>query len=661
MDDRHVGVGRLRPAPLYSGVEEDGSCALAAAGGFVLRAWVDAAGDLRLCRTLVEAGSGWDAWVLLAQGASTQAQVAVAAGDGEAYVLWVTGDGAGLRCRRSTDGGASWAAEEQVHQAGAGCRIVSLTATTSPAHECICLLAEDGQGAGADDIVYVAWRQLGQWTAAAWPRDPGDGAAGLAAVLLAGDATYTGVYFALCGRFEDTTRPAVRLYYVQLTAGGQRQWLYRGPILVGDAADFAWSWPSLVAGTGDRPRLLLVENTAHGSRLGHLHLARLALVGVAAASDFTPLQWQAAQGAGAAVWDGTLFVGCAAWVLRSPVYSGAVGERLDASGDVVAYEGRSAYRGTAAGDDRLRLVLDNSDGKYDPAVSPALRLGGQVCLREGYRTATGEEVACQAPYWIEEIEHATRREPLPGGQVVLHCYGGWAKLWRSLSDRAREWACAPALLLAEALERFGFCYSDDGSASLYSNLTPPRFTLAVGQPWGGLVAKVLDYCGCELRFYVDAAEEEAGPSARAHVYRPGPASVYTFGPAGHPVSDASLSEREAGGTWVQVYGDGVSGEALDAAAMTALGYAATRQAYDLRLNAGTDVTAAMAAGFLSSRYARERAGGRLVVRPNVGLELLDVVSVQVGASVKERRVLAIERRYDRLRGVYEQRLLLGGV
>jgi hypothetical protein len=658
IDDRHVGVGRLRPELLYEGGEAAGPAALAIANGFLLRAYTEGTGRLWLCRTEASSGGGWDAWSLMAEGVNVQAAVALAVTATGVYLFWVSGDGGSLLCRRSDDGGSSWAAPELVRQAATGSRVVALAAVASPAHDCVCLMVEDGQGTAADDVVRVAWRR-GTWASAPWSRGMGDRTAGLAAVRQSGDATFVGIRFVLCGRFEDTARPSARLYHLQLTAAGERMWLYRGPLLVSDAADYAWAWPALVAGEGDAPRLFLIESTAHGSRLGHVVLSPLALDGVVTASDCTPLPWQAPQGIGAGAAAGHLYLGCGGWVLRSPVYGSLAEQRLDASADVVAYDAAGAPRGGAGA--ALRLLLDNGGGRYGRDRAPALRPGSQVCLSEGYWTAAGGEVVPQAPYWVEEIERSERSSPLPGGQVSLRCYDGWGKLRRSTSDRAREWSCSPAELLAEVLGRLGFCYSDDGSPSLYSAAQAPRFSLAVGQSWGGLVGEVLDYCGCELRFLVDPAEEPSWPSARAHAFTPDDRSTYAYGATAHPLREAALSEREAVGAWVQVYGDGVFGEAVDDEATAVQGFAAVRQAVDLRLNAHTDVTAQMAAGYLLRRCGEEGRGGSLVARPNVGQELLDVVTVQVGAAAEERRVVGIERRYDRLRGTFEHRLLLGGV
>lgn len=660
VDDRHVGVGRLRLSPVYNGEEDDGPFAMAAAGGYLLRARVDTEGQLRFCRTEAGLGGGWDAWAVLATGVAHGAQIALAAGGTCVYLLYVNSDGTALKARRSIDLGATWSAEETVHTAPSGSVIPSLAATSAAAHGCISVFVEDGQTSGADDVVHLAWWSAGAWTTSAWSRSPGDQTSGVAVMAEGGDAGYSALSLVVCGCFEDVSRPSVRLYHVQLTVSGAATWLYRGALVVGDSGSFTWAWPALVAAVGDRPRLFLRESCEHGTRLGHMFLLRTGLLGAVSASDLTPMAEASTFGAAAVSVGERLFVGSARWLLQSPVYTGASGQRQDVSADVVAFEGSTTYRGAAASE-RLVVLLDNHSGRYDHGSTPALSLGGQLSLRCGYWTAAGAEVVYLAPYWIGEIERSVSCPPLPGGQVRLHCYGGWAKLWRSISDRAHEWKRAPALVLAEALERFGFVYSDDGSPSLYAALTPPRFTLDVGESWGALVASVLDYSGCELRFTVDAEEEEGWPSARAHVFTPGNAVGYAFGAAQHPVVEAALAEREGPGMWSQVYGDGVFGEALDDAAISALGFAATRQAFDLRLNNSTDVTAEQAAGFLLQRYGRQRAGGWLVARPNVGQELLDVVSVPVGGMTEERRVLAIEQRYDRLRGVYEQRLVLGAV
>jgi len=649
VDDRHVGVGRLRPTEVYAGSEDDGPCAFAYDDGHLMRARVDGEGDLYFSRTPVQAATGWDVWTLLAAGVDEEAQVALAADEGRVYLLYVGGSGGTLFCRRSQDGGVNWATAEVAFQADAGCRITSVAAVCPAAHDCLCLVADDGQTPDPDDLVHAVWLEEGQWQAAVWPRDAGDGAAGLAAVSVEGNAGYSSVHFVLCGAFEETNRPAARLYQLQLTAEGLRWWIHRGAVLVGDAPGCTWSQPALVAAAGDRPRLFVRQHTGSASRWGHLFLLRLGLVGPVSAGDFVPLAGAMAGGIGAAAGVGQIYFGGAAQVWRSPLYAGTTGQRVDVSADVASYRaGRDRRR-----EGSLVLVLDD-DGRYGAgeAVGSVLRPGGQVCLREGYVTAAGEEGCCRAVYWLEEVQRrqGKRRE------VILRAYDGWGKLWRARSDRAHEWRTSPANVLAEALERFGFVYSDDGSPSLYSALTAPRFSLGVGQPWGGLVERVLDYSGCELRFYTDPAEEEAWPSVRAYVFTPAETVAYAYGEE-HPLRESALSEREPVGSWVQVFGEGVFGEALDGEAIAAAGYAAVATLVDARLHAATDVTAEAAAEFALRRGRWIHAGEWLVARPHVGQEVLDVVSV--GEAV--RRVLSIETRFDRRLGVYEERLGLGGV
>ena len=69
-------------------------------------------------------------------------------------------------------------------------------------------------------------------------------------------------------------------------------------------------------------------------------MPRLDLIGALSASDFLPMAEAAPQGVGVAVVGGDLYCGRSAWVWRAPLYSGAPGQRLDASADVVAYQAR---------------------------------------------------------------------------------------------------------------------------------------------------------------------------------------------------------------------------------------------------------------------------------------------------------------------------------
>ena len=667
VDDRHVGVPRLRPQRLYAGSEAGGPCTMVASQGYVLRAWTDAAGDLRLCRALAGAGSGWNAWTVLAQGVDSAAQLALAAnGAGNAYLLYVGGGGRELYCRRSSDSGGTWAAAELVYQASPGVQIISLAAVCTTAHDCIALFADHAGEPEPDDLVHVAWLRLGQWTDAVWARPAGSNVAGLAALSTGSDPSFSTVHFVLCGNFEDTTAPAVRLYQLQLSDQGLRQWLHRGALISGDAGDFTWSHPALIwagAGSGqaERPRLFLTQASLAGQRSGQLFLPRLDAVGPLAAGDWTPLRAAADPGVAATVCGDSLYWGNAAEVWSSAVYGGSGEQRQDVSADVVNYVAREGWRHSSGG---LELSLDNRSQRYSPGGEAAapLRLGAQISLRQGYHTASGAELSYLAPFWIGEIE----RQETPSPRVNLRCYDGWGKLQRSLAERAWEWQAAPAAVLQTALERLGFVYSDDGSPSLYCAGTPPRFALQAGQAWAGLVAQVLDYCGCMLRFFVNPPEEAGWPSARAHVYTPGAELAYSYGPSQHPALACTLIEREPAAAWAQAYGQEASGltaygDALDLDSIEALGFAPVRQLVDERLNSTRDVTPALAAAFLLGRSRRGGRGGSLVSRTNAGLEVGDVISIELEGQAQLRRVLAIEHQYDRRSGLYRQRLELEGV
>jgi hypothetical protein len=112
---------------------------------------------------------------------------------------------------------------------------------------------------------------------------------------------------------------------------------------------------------------------------------------------------------------------------------------------------------------------------------------------------------------------------------------------------------------------------------------------------------------------------------------------------------------------VEVYGERaeLSGEALDWNAIEALDQAPLHKVVDLRLTTA-DQCARRAMGEL---HAWQQAGwrGRLTVPPNVGQEVLDVVTISDGLSGlggAERRVVGNRVLWDRMRGLFEQTLEL---
>ena len=222
----------------------------------------------------------------------------------------------------------------------------------------------------------------------------------------------------------------MRLYCLHLTSEGLRFWIYRGAVLIGDAPAVTWSWPALVVAPGDLPRLFLVERTPQTSRLGHLFLLRLGLIGPVSAGSFVPLEVEACPAVGAGASGTEIYFGSASRVWRSPVYAGGPDQRVDVSADVAAYRAHWGRRGAGS----LLLVLE---GESVPAV---IRPGWQVCLRDGYVTGAGAEWVCRAPYWIE-----WRGDAVLGGR--RWCYAATAS--RASAEPSgpglREWRDSPSM------------------------------------------------------------------------------------------------------------------------------------------------------------------------------------------------------------------------
>lgn len=683
VDDRHIGVPRLLWESLYEGTEEAFFNAICASGSNVLRARVTTNGSLYVCRTHYNATSGWGNWgSALETGISAYAQVALAAdGAGKVWLFFVDGDERTLKCRKSTDGGQSFAAAETVYTAPSGHRIRSLAAAceTGP-HEVVALFSDDAGGGEPDDTIRASWYNSG-WQSAPWPRSAGDAAQGLAAISSGSNSAAAKIYFFLCGKFEDTSRPSVRLYYLQITSSGYCSWFYVGLPLLSDMLSWGWAWPSIARSQGDRPRLFLAEDDGAEKRTAHLFVHDFVGTQDHTFGDLVPYDYTISTygiAPSLTVCQGYYFLANAPRVWRAPVYTGSEAQRAELSASLLAYDFRDEPRRAS----RSIFILRNDDGRFNQAgqegdTYQALRLGAQVSLREGYITASGEEVAYQAPRWIERIAYtAAPRDmadllprsagfaSLPGA-VILFCYDPWAVLWETPAARSYFWQTDPKVVLRQAFGKFGFVYSDDGSPSLTVSGTAPVFALDTGRPWGELISRVLDYTGCEVKFYVDETEEESWPSARAYVFTPNDSSVYSYGGQGeHLIIAAEYGQDDQRGGRFQVFGDGQFAESFDFEEISDLGFCRTLKTYEPRYTGAEDVTVQDRASFEKERARWRSFSGQIAVPNNVGQELFDVVTIsddRAGLSGAPRRILGIRKRYDSRKSLYLAYLNLGGV
>jgi hypothetical protein len=319
---------------------------------------------------------------------------------------------------------------------------------------------------------------------------------------------------------------------------------------------------------------------------------------------------------------------------------------LDVTADVVEVE---AYERPFAGG--LELTLRNDDGRYNVLGSGAnayLRRGARLQVSAGYRTGAGAEVSAGPEYWVTSIEHVVG----PEARVVVKAEGAWMFLegWRA--RRQLVWGGTKNVsgLLSWVCRRAGLSYSVVSGSDELTGLSP-AFTVHPGE--SGLVAvkRLLGMVPDRLRL--------AGGGLKGVNPLASEAAVYGYGTE-HVLLRGRFREMGPEVNRVQVYGEGVLGEAFDFGEVEAMGER-LEQVADKNLG-----TAGEAEGRAEAVLRVAALGGRgdeVVVMMNVGQELWDVVEVtagQAGLSGAKRRVVGMRWRYGTgRRPAYELELTLG--
>ena len=363
------------------------------------------------------------------------------------------------------------------------------------------------------------------------------------------------------------------------------------------------------------------------------------------------------------------------FTLRAPVpvnYSGAEGLAIaaDAGGTGYVYETApdAVYRAPqsqmiatltssvlgmqideAADSTRGYIDIDNTSGAYAGPPAP-IAIGNLIGVSWGYRTASGLLSSRVADLWIASYEY--RRS---GGRSVLrlHVEGGWEILRRS-RQRVQIVHTADAYLtvLLRIFSRAGLQLTS-ASVSTRAQTVTPKFTIAPDATGLESVQRAIAFIADRIRMRIVAGATITEPLASA-------ASDYTFGTV-HPLREVSLLAEPPLVSESQALGAGVFGESIDFA-NAALGIGVREQQRDATSTTGA-AAAATAVAHLRQR-ALDAGAGRIVVPPNCGQELLDVVDFTdplIAASAIKRRVAAIAWRYDRARRVYEQAITLGSL
>ncbi len=348
--------------------------------------------------------------------------------------------------------------------------------------------------------------------------------------------------------------------------------------------------------------------------------------------------------------------------------------------------------------DRGSLVVevDNSDGRYDVGgaggTAPECAIFAQVSANPGLTTSSGAERVEARPFLLWAV---TRLRSAGRNRARLYCVDGWElfRIWRPdavyvFEGKTVRWC------IEELAARVGFWEVSFDASAAWSQTVAYLAVAGEATDWKGnqLVRawgrwltlhdpamafddRVDGYTALQGILALVGGQARWGNGADVdHLY------CFVPGAAGEDAADYSYAAGEVLETevvdsfvWptrVRAMGDGVSYEAESVAA----GQAAGMEILGL-LSATTWTTEAeckvAADASMQDAAARQKAGGRLLVRPNLGLELWDVVAVTdarvgdgsgVGSlAAATYRLNGIRTEWDAGKAKWEQQLRLEGV
>lgn len=624
-------VRRLEFVQLYAGTEASGRHDVAVAGdGSVTRVRVEA-GAVKQQRVTSPGAGPWSAWNALV--ASAGANVACAAKGARVAIAYTDAAGTGLKLRESLDNGATFGAEQAVATAVASVTDLALAYKSSAGDLAIAWTTSA--------TLYLIKRTAGAFGAVkTWPHTVSS---------LSGVAMVYGFDFdiALTGVEATTLRPSMwTLVYGDGVDAALDAW---SALLVQQQAesDAQVTFKAPFLTYADTYRLTYVEDAAYSGGAAkvfrtHVHPGLTFVSGAYTLRSPAPVNHQSAEGLALA---GDASAGYLYETDFKTVWRAAKSAvTLDVTADVLALgldETTDALHGY--------IELDNSDGRYAGPPSPIAH-GNLAGVSWGYRTPSGQLASRGPDAWIAAYEY--RRS---GGVSVLRLTleGGWSMLART-RERAEvvhaSGADAYATILARICYRAGLQLTQQNASSRATG-NKPSFT--VHAQTSGMDA--LRQCMATL---ADRVRMTSGATAVLTEPKTTDAIAYTFG-TDHAIDEVQLHAESPPYSGAQIFASATFAETYDYA--TAALYRGERE--QLRdLNAATPLTAASTALARSRRRMFDAAAGELVVSPNCGEELLDVIAftdTRMSASQLARRVKGIKWSFDRQKGLYRQTLVLG--
>lgn len=633
LSDRMNGVTRLAWTRLYAGSEPDyyHTGAVSGSGAF-LRARTNPA-DYGLYYQRVpspEPGSSFGTWQSLGP-VSAFSGLALAARSSTVLLFHVGGNQRDVMVRESADDGVSFGPAQMIFDPGSITDWLAADFSTS---------GTPALFFSAGNLLYWTKRTAGAWTAPqAWPYGL-TGFAGLACRYLEGDWCLI-----VCAQAGGEPK-AWSCIFGDGGAQPSGTWSsLREMIAASAGSGVTYRTPSLAK--PDLPRALLVEKYVGAgayTRVLATHARPNATFSGGVWREPVPFDLSVEHGPTLTASASHAWMTTPAGVWRAPLAAAGV----DLSADVLEAEAVDE-----PGGQRARLVLDNGRQAYAAGNDAALRLGAELTLSWGYRTAAGQEYAPAQRYWVRAFERQAR----DGRAVaVVEAEGLTGLLAAARVRRQRTWAAGTSTVqqtLIDLLTMLGLEAALAGGSNALQTLTP-AFTISPNESLGEAVLRLLSLVPDVLRTSGGTAEI-VHPQATD-------GSVYAYG-ADHRVLEAADLSTLAPVNRVQVYGAGVLGEAFLWPDVEAVGDR-LRQVIDAGLTTSSQVSDRAATELRRAAALPRQAG--ITVSFNCGQQLYDVVAVTVPAlewAGRQFRVVGLSARYARGRGrvEYRQRLDLGGV
>jgi len=625
----------------------------------------------------------WTTWTGGMGNCSTMNQMALCTSGAKVWWFYISSSNQLLYCRESTDSGASWGSATGVHTCTGTYQLESVAVAHRSGTDAIVFYSTRDTAVALSCHLYKRKQVSGAWgSATSWGKTAVQQLRGLT-------CHKTGDFNMLYGAYVDAEPFGFET--------GTYLWtLYA--IVYGNGVDVSadtWADPVLLERTD--------SGTAYATAwpsLTYVDMFRAVFTGYLEGEEYSRLLRM--QGMYGATFLETTWTDPWPFLADAGTYGSVIDYRVGGDGCVYLSHSNRAYRAKAAGDGTVdlgsRLVkyrvldrwsgwkgggvsedygqniaaelegeiwLDNHDGDLNSLGTGdyvAVKRGAMLELRRGYHTSSGDEYADWPTFWIEDWEYVVDFQGR--SYLVLYVIGGWGLLASMEAQRQYQWLDGEATVWTIAERLFalaGFELSSQGEASTVIGSLKPAIVTHPGEDLRGAALKVLSkvpdfvYWEGHTPYVKELADDEA--------------SDYTYGGSGnHVIIAGRYGVRTPGYNHIEVfstmdeYAIPVFGDEVDYDEINLVGHRLQKifdYAYDTNEECDERAVAQL------RKHDATKRRGELVTLPNVGLQLLDVVTVtdaRAGVSGEVYRVRGIVETYDTTKAplVFEQRVVLGG-